>query len=549
MHTHNKKLVVALFATASLTQISCSEIHSNHNNNAKNSVTDTCPSHYQNPIIWQDLPDPEVIRVDDTYYYTASSFHQSPGAPLLRSYDLVHWEYLSHSVPVLDYNSSYDLVDGRAYVDGIWASTLAYRKSNQQFYWMGCMHDTNEGYMYTASNPAGPWQKHQTEACYYDMGLLIEQDTDNMYVASGNGTISVAQLSADGTKEIRRQVVFETPKSLSGPLEGARFYKIDGDYYIWLTQYANGEYVARSRNGPFGPYEIKPLAVNVPFEDIGAGHSPHQGGIVQTQQGDWYYIAFNDAFPAGRLPVMAPITWQDGWPVVDLPDGKWATEYPFPNINCGKTKVASSPNIDLFKAKTLNPQWEWNHNPDNSRWSSGNGLVLKTTTITDDFYAARNTLTRRIEGPISSAVAEVDITNMQAGDVAGLALFRDRSAWLGIKKNQEQATLMMRSQINLNKQWQTQSLGETIELVPVNTNKLWLKVVANVSTSKGGGYGSFYYSVDGDNYKAIGDQFLMTRNWQYFQGYRFALFNYAEEKLGGEVRILSFETKVNRAVK
>lgn len=544
MHTHNKKRVATLFAIASLALFSCAKTHSNQNTAIKNAV-DNCPSHYKNPIIWQDLPDPEVIRVDDTYYYTASSFHQSPGAPLLRSYDLVHWEYLSHSVPELDYNSSYDLINGRAYVDGIWASTLAFRKSNQQFYWMGCMHDTNEGYMYTASDPTGPWQKHRTESCYYDMGLLIEQDSDKMYVASGNGTISVAQLSADGTKEIRREVVLETPKSLSGPLEGARFYKINGDYYIWLTQYANGEYVARSRNGPFGPYEIKPLAVNVPFDDIGAGHSPHQGGIVQTQNGDWYYIAFNDAFPAGRLPVMAPMTWQDGWPVVDLPEGKWATEYPFPNISCGKSKVSPSPSSDLFKSKTLSPHWEWNHNPDNSKWHSGNGLILETATVTDDLYAARNTLTRRITGPISTAVVKIDITNMHEGDVAGLALFRDRSAWLGIIKEAKQPQLIMRSQIDLNKDWQTQSIGKNIEQLPINTNTLWLKTVANVSTSENGGYGTFYYSTDGKNYQPIGERFSMTRNWQYFQGYRFALFNYAQQKLGGEVRIVSFKTTVN----
>ena len=199
-----------------------------------------------NPVIWEDLPDPEVIRVEDTYYYTGSSFHYSPGAPLLRSYDLVRWEYIGHSVPALDFGPTYNLQGGNSYVDGVWASTLQYRRSNETFYWMGCMHDVGGAYVFTAKSPTGPWEKHNNQQCYYDMGLLIDDD-DKMYVAFGNDTISVAELSADGFSEVRRQEVYETPSSLPGPLEGSRFIKIGELYYIFVTQYANGEYVLRWR--------------------------------------------------------------------------------------------------------------------------------------------------------------------------------------------------------------------------------------------------------------------------------------------------------------
>src|SRR5690606_19037142 len=131
--------------------------------------------------------------------------------------------------------------------------------------------------------------------------------------------------------------------SVGGPLEGSRFYKIDGYYYIFVTQYANGEYVLRSTD-PFGPYEIRPFAVKVPYAGVGAGASPHQGGIVQTHAGDWYYIGFNDSFPGGRLPVMAPFTWQDGWPELELVDGKWGASYPFPDVTC--RDVPARPTLD-----------------------------------------------------------------------------------------------------------------------------------------------------------------------------------------------------------
>ncbi|MGK3990035.1 glycoside hydrolase 43 family protein [Sorangium sp. So ce136] len=499
-----------------------------------------CPETYSNPLIWEDLPDDEVIRVDDTYYYTASSFHHSPGAPLLRSYDLVHWEYVSHSVPRLDVDPSYDMSGGNSYVNGIWASTLQYRKSNETFYWMGCMHNKGGGWVFTAKSPEGPWEKHRG-GCYYDMGLLIDDD-DTMYVASGNNTISVAQLSADGFSQVKSQVVFQTPGNISGPLEGSRFYKKDGNYYIFTTQYANGEYVLRSTNGPFGPYELRPFAVKLPYAGApGSGGSPHQGGIVETQNGEWYYIAFNDAFPAGRMPVMAPMTWTDGWPSVTLVDGKWGGTYPFPNLPCGSNRVTPPPSKDTFEGETLRPEWEWNHNPDDTKWSSGAGLTLQTATVTNDLYAARNTLTRRIAGPVSIGTIELDYSGMRDGDVAGLAALRDVSAWIGVKKASGATRVVMTNGVNMNTSWTTTSRGMEVAGADVSGGKIWLRVEANVRTDGGGAQARFSYSTDGTRFNDLGNTLNMTKDWQYFLGYRFGIFNYATQSLGGSVKVASFD--------
>ncbi len=500
-----------------------------------------CPDTYENPIIWEDLPDPEVIRVDDTYYYTASSFHHSPGAPVLRSYDLVHWEYVSHSVPALDFHASYDLGGGGSYVNGIWASTLQYRKSNQTFYWMGCMHGVGGGWVFTATAPEGPWEKHQG-GCYYDMGLLIDDD-DTMYVASGNDTISVAELSADGLSQVRSEVVLQTPSSVGGPLEGARFYKRGDTYYIFLTQYANGEWVIRSTNGPMGPYEgPREFAVRLPYAGKpGSGGSPHQGGIVETQNGEWYYMGFNDSFPAGRIPVMIPMTWSDdGWPSVDLVDGEWGGSYPFPDLPCGSNKVKAWNPKDTFQGAELAPEWEWNHNPDDSKWSVGDGLTLQAVTVTDDLYAARNTLTRRIEGPASFGTIELDFSGMQDGDVAGIAALRDRSAWIGVKKANGVARVVMTNGVDMNTSWETTSTGTEVAGADLSGTKIWLRVEADVRSS-GGGTATFSYSTDGSQFQALGNTLTMNKDWQYFLGYRFGIFNYATEATGGSVKVLSFE--------
>ena len=513
---------------------------------SSSSSSASCPTTYSNPLMWEDLPDSEVIRVGDAYYYTASTFHHSPGAPVLRSYDLVNWETISHSVPVLDFDNSYNLNGSRSYVNGIWASSLQYRDSNKTFYWMGCMHNKGGGYVFTAKSPEGPWIKNSSQACYYDMGLLVDKDSDKMYVAWGNNSINVAELSADGLREVRRQEVFKTPSNISGPLEGSRFYKINGNYYIFMTQYANGEYVARSTNGPFGPYEIRPFAVRLPYAGVGSGGSPHQGGIVQTQNGDWYYIAFNDAYPAGRLPVMAPMTWSNGWPSVTLVNGQWGASYPFPNLPCGAGKVKPRNGKDSFTSSTLNHAWEWNHNPDNSKWSTGNGLNLRTATVTSDLYAARNTLTRRIEGPRSVATIELDYSEMQNGDVSGLSALRDSSAWIGVKKANGTTRVVTTSGATLDSSWNTNSYGLETASSSISGGKIWLRVDADVRTTSGGGTARFYYSTNGTQFTQLGGTFNMKREWNYFLGYRFGIFNYATQSLGGSVNISSFDvTKLN----
>ncbi|MBP2328153.1 hypothetical protein JOF56_008538 [Kibdelosporangium banguiense] len=167
-------------------------------------------ANFTNPILWQDFADIDILRVDNTYYYSASTMHYSPGAPILRSYDLVNWEFAGHSVPRLDFGAKYDLNGGRGYVRGIWASFLNYRKSNKTFYWGGCI-DFGQTHIYTATAVDGQWSRHTTiNKCYYDAGMLVD-DNDTMYVAYGNSNISVAQLSPDGKTEVRSQQVFTTP--------------------------------------------------------------------------------------------------------------------------------------------------------------------------------------------------------------------------------------------------------------------------------------------------------------------------------------------------
>ncbi|WP_238006286.1 family 43 glycosylhydrolase [Dactylosporangium sp. AC04546] len=492
---------------------------------------------FTNPIVWQDFADGDIIRVGDAYYYSASTMHYSPGAPILRSYDLVHWEYAGHSVPSLDFDSNaYNLSGGRAYVKGIWASTLNYRASNSTYYWLGCV-EFNRTYVYTASAVDGTWQKRaRINNCYYDAGLLVD-DNDTMYVAYGNSTLSVAQLSADGLGEVRHQQVFTTPSSV-GTLEGSRFYKRGGYYYIWVTKPANGQYVLRSTS-PWGPYEMRQVLLNMPTPVSGAG-IPHQGGLVQTQNGAWYYAAFVDAYPGGRIPVLAPINWSaDGWPSVQTVNGGWGASYPMPNIQTSRT-VKPMIGADTFTTAVLGPQWEWNHNPDNTRWSAGNGLRLQTATVTGDLYSARNTLTQRIQGPASTAAVQLDYSAMADGDRAGLAMLRDASAWIGVRRDGSTTRVSMVTGLAMDSSWNTTSTGTEAASAVVSGGRIWLRATADIRPGSGR-QARFSYSTDGVTFTPLGTALTLNNAWQFFMGYRYGVFNYATRSLGGAVTVQRFE--------
>jgi beta-xylosidase len=498
-------------------------------------TTPPSSAQFSNPVMWQDFADGDIIRVGDAYYYSASTMHYSPGAPILRSYDLVHWEYAGHSVPRLDFGSgAYDLSGGRAYVKGIWASAFNYRPSNSTYYWVGCV-EFNRTYVYTASAVDGTWQQRsQINNCYYDAGLLVDSD-DTMYVAYGNTNISVAQLSADGLSQVRTQQVFTAPSSV-GTLEGSRFYRRNGSYYIWLTRPANGQYVLKS-SSPFGPYELRQVLLNLPGP-ISGGGVPHQGGLVQTQNGDWYYMAFVDAYPGGRMPVLAPVTWTaDGWPVLQTVNGAWGTSYPAP---LPTRAVQPMTGADSFSGPVLAPRWEWNHNPDNTRWSFNSGLRLQTATVTNDLYSARNTLTHRIQGPSSTATVELDITGLADGDRTGLAMLRDSSAWIGLRRDGSSTRVVMVNGLTMDSNWNTTGTGTEAAGAAVSGSRIWLRVNADIRPGSGR-QARFSYSTDGATFTSLGPAFTLNNAWQFFMGYRFGIFNYATRALGGAVTVRRFD--------
>ncbi|OJJ06733.1 hypothetical protein ASPVEDRAFT_46088 [Aspergillus versicolor CBS 583.65] len=488
----------------------------------------------QQPVIWEDLADTDIFRVNDTFYYSASTMHYSPGAPILSSKDLVHWEFIGHSVPTLDWGSKYSLQDGSAYVQGIYASTIRARPSDGQWFWVGCV-EYSSTYVYTASGPTEDWtQLAHIPECYYDSGLLFDDD-GTPYVAYGSSEIKVAQLSDDLKSHVRAESVYTYDNSA----EGSRMYKIDGTYYILNIDPTSRIQYALKSDSPFGPYDSA-IVSNSPACPSDVGDPPHQGGIVDDGDGNWYYMAFCDSYPGGRVPVLAPIVFNDqGFPqLADV--NTWPSSVTVP------LDEVSTPDFsytDSFTGSGLSAQWEWNHNPDTSAYSLDNGLILNTVTVTDDLYQARNTLTHRALGPSSAATIELDFSSMQSGDRAGLVILRDSSAWVGVIDNGDSKVVGVWKGLDMTSGdggWSTVDTGslETSEDIGDST-VIYLRARGNFRPSSDKTV-QFSYSTDGSTFSDIGEPFVMNTEWEFFMGYRYGIFNFATESLGGSVKVSSF---------
>ena len=511
----------------------------------------TSAENFTQPILWQDLPDTDLIRVDDVYYYSASNMHFSPGAPILRSYDLVNWEYLSHSIPFYDFDPRFSLQDGNAYNGGVYASSLRFHEATHTFYWMGCIVDDGRTFVYEASEIEGPWTQTTIieDHCYYDNGILFDDDGSTYvsfckWIPEGDqAKIQVAQLT-DDLQHDHSEVVFNTTAEIDY-IEGTRFYKINGTYYILLTNpgVGEGEIILKSSGGPFGPYDSWHRMLENNGNPVPGGSSPYQGAIIETSEGDWWYMAFINLYPGGRYPVLAPLTWDDdGWPNVQFVDGDWGSTYPYP---LPKRTVTPITGTDNFSSCRLGPQYEWNHSPDDSKWTVGRkagGLALQAATVTDDFFAARNTLSHRTLGPMSVATIELDYSSLADGDTAGLSVFRYDAAWVGVHKgdaNDVRVQMVNNVLMNSTGGWHTVNKGEVIaEEQLQEAGSVWLRASIDISDSPG--FANFSYSTDGKQFTDLGEQHQMTEGAVFFMGDRYGIFNFATKELGGKAIIKSF---------
>ena len=509
----------------------------------------------ENPMLWADVPDPDVIRIGDYYYLVTTTMHLMPGAPIMQSRDLKNWKTIGYIFDKLTDSPKYDMQEGTVYGRGQWATSLKFYQSAEdrkqgkagRFYALLAPNEAGpmgQTYIFTAEKAEGPWKIHSRLQHFHDATLFFDDD-DKKYVIYGTG--EMVQLNDDMTAVVEgsHRQLFKRESDETGLLEGSRVIKHDGRYYLMMISHVWGQgrhrrEVCYRADNIAGPY-TKQVILESEF-----GQFPYaaQGTIVDSPDGDWYGIIFQDRGGVGRVLTLMPCRWIDGWPMLGDENGK------IPNTVRPRVSGEAESyiiNSDEFNDTKLSLDWQWNHNPIDKAWSlteRPGWMRIKTSRVVQNIFLAPNTLTQRMAGPECSGSIAIDVTNLKDGDCAGLAAFNGDSGILTIRRQGRKLTLDMSEQsVKLTDREKavtdvSENIVESVTLdLKGKQQKVYLRIDGDFRPNgRGGGNdtATFYYSLDGQQWTSIGKEYRMRFDYRrFFMGSKYALFCYATKKTGG----------------
>ena len=487
-----------------------------------------------NPFLWADIPDPSIVRVGDDFYMSHTTMHFAPGVPIMKSSDLANWRVVGYAYQTLINNDQMNLNGGKnAYGKGSWASSIRYKDGT--FYVLVPSYTSNKTHLYSTKDvEKGPWKEVQFPF-YHDPSLHLDESGRN-FVVYGGTDIKIIELNSTltGTQNggVNKTIISSSAlKALIGsnPIlvgEGSHIEKINGWYYVFIICWPNG-------GGFDGRTELafrsKTIDGNYEGKVVHSSKGVAQGSVVQDKDGKWWGYLFQDNGAVGRSPWIMPVTWANDWPSFN--GGTSPTTFTIPTNTPVKIQHVTS---DDFDTPTMKLEWQWNHNPDNARWSLSakpGSYRITTGRVDGQVVDAKNTLTQRSFGPKSSGRTVVDVTNMKDGDIAGLVALQEVYGFVGVKKNGSTKSVIM---VNANSQ---------VASAEVTQDRVFLRVDMDFTnrTDKA----TFWYSTDSTSWKQIGNTLSMKYNLTHFTGYRFGLFAYSTKSAGGSADFDWFKIGAN----
>jgi beta-xylosidase len=508
---------------------------------------------YSNPLFYEEFEDPDVIRVGEDYYLAGTTMHMNPALIVLHSKDLVNWELASYCMDRLDLGPAFRLEGGNVYGKGIWAPCIRYHDGTFYIFsnvnGVGCQ-------VFRSKSANGPWKRNQLPGMH-DLSVLF--DDARIYAIYGAGQPTIVELDKSLTETVPDT---RRPMKAQGMGEGHHLYKINGKYFdVSAIPGAHTDQVVARAGSIDGPWQVERMvqseSLGVPSQnsvrrsfgreptftithsepDSGGGLTLHQGGIVDTPAGEWWSIIMQDHGSVGRMVALVPITWESNFPLVGLPGNlrKAPNTWTKPNTGCTQDPKPLFRRSDNFDSPNMNSVWQWNHVPDDTRWSltEKRGVLRLHSLPARDFWTAKNSLTQRPVGPECIATVELDASGLEAGDIAGLALLNAPYAWIGLVKAPGGFTVQMFDQTK----YQTTDAA-------TRATRVWLRVACNFDTEES----IFSWSADGQEFTPLGNSFTMAFQLITFQGVRLALFNYSTtDRPGGYADFDNFTMDEPRA--
>lgn len=486
-------------------------------------VSDEGNGMYRNPVLHADYSDPDVCAVGEDYFLTASSFNCTPGLPILHSKDLVNWKIVNYALkkvePVEYYNEA-------RHGKGVWAPSIRFHEGVFYIYW----GDPDFGiFMVKTRDPYGEWDapvlvkagKGMIDPC------PLWDDDGRVYLAHAwagsrakfNSVLTVCELNKEGTKVISDPVlVFDGNDGVNHTIEGAKFYKRNGFYYLFAPAggvVSGWQLVMRSKD-VYGPYEAR-IVMAQGKTDI---NGPHQGGWVDTPAGESWFLHFQDKGAYGRVLHLNPMKWVNDWPVIGVDKdgdgcGDPVSRYRKPKI--GKTYPIETPvESDEFDTRKLGLQWEWHANyQDVFGFTTNMGYARiyghELSPHFKNFWEVPNLLMQKFPAEEFTATAKLKVSAKDDGQLSGLIIMGWDYSWIGVEKQGEkfllkQAVCKDAEQGNL-EQVSTLAVLESSRkfeagLFPNYEREIYIRVHVDK-----GAYCRFSYSLDGKKFTEAGTLF------------------------------------------
>lgn len=467
-------------------------------------------TNYRNPIIFADYSDPDVVRVDDDFYMTASSFNAVPALPILHSKDLVNWRLINHAIDRFD-DPDFDVPQ---HGNGVWAPAIRFHDGHFYIFY----GDPDRGiFSVRARDPRGRWDKPVLVKA--GKGLIdpapFWDDDGKAYLvhafaksrAGFNSVLHIAEMDADGTRllgDSRR--VFDGQDN-HPTIEGPKLYKREGYYYIFAPAggVAEGwQTVLRSRD-VFGPYEDRIVLAQGSTEING----PHQGAWIALENGQHWFIHFQEYLEYGRIVHLQPMRWINGWPVMGVDadgDGIGEPVLRHERPDVGRDYPVMLPQTsDNFDAARLGLQWQWhaNHRPG---WYSLTDLPGQLRLFAQplsrnwpNFWHLPNLLLQKFPAPAFRVTTDVSLSSSVPGTAAGLIVMGFDYAWLGVRRTSDGAELVLSVAENA-RDGSSETQTAATAIGAAQTVFLRADVVDGAEVT-------FLYSIDGQDFVRVGDPF------------------------------------------
>lgn len=416
-------------------------------------VSDEGNGMYRNPVLHADYSDPDVCVVGEDYFLTASSFNCTPGLPILHSKDLVNWKIVNYALkkvePVEYYNEA-------RHGKGVWAPSIRFHEGMYYIYW----GDPDFGiFMVKTRDPYGEWDKPVLVKA--GKGMIdpcpLWDDDGRVYLAHAwagsrakfNSVLTVCELNKEGTKVISDPVlVFDGNDGVNHTIEGAKFYKRNGFYYLFAPAggvVSGWQLVMRSKN-VYGPYEPR-IVMAQGKTDI---NGPHQGGWVDTPAGESWFLHFQDKGAYGRILHLNPMKWVNDWPVIGVDRdgdgcGDPVSRYRKPRTD--KTYPIETPvESDEFDTRKLGLQWEWHANyQDVFGFTTNMGYARiyghELSSHFKNFWEVPNLLMQKFPAEEFTATAKLKVSAKDDGQLSGLIVMGWDYSWIGVEKQGEKFLL------------------------------------------------------------------------------------------------------------